>query len=57
MKHIKITQKKLIVLFERTKESLRTHDCAGLFSYTWEARVELIKQIVNQQSDKLVDVK
>jgi len=52
-----ITEKQLLILFDTIKESLRTHDCASLFSYNWETRKRIVDQIIAQQSDKLVDVK
>lgn len=55
---MKVSEKQLMVMFDALEGSLSLYDRSDspLFRYTREAREKFYKQIINQQSDELVEV-
>jgi hypothetical protein len=51
---MKISEKQLQMLMVILQDSQK--NIVGLFSYDLEARNKLLNAIVNQQSDKLIDI-
>lgn len=56
---MKVTEKQLQVLFRVLEGSLNMYDRTdmNLFGYDRKTRTDVYNQILNQQSEKLVDVK
>ena len=56
---MKITEKQLQIMFRVLEGSLCMHDRTdmNIFGYDRETRSNIYNQIINQQSDKLIDVK
>ena len=52
---MRISEKQLQALMVILKDSIN-QNIVGIFSLTWEDRRDLINEIVNQQSDVLIDV-
>lgn len=56
---MKVTEKQLLIMLRVLEGSLTIHDRSdmNLFAYDVETRKSIYDQIVNQQSDELIDVK
>ncbi|NBL00479.1 MAG: hypothetical protein EOM50_21245 [Erysipelotrichia bacterium] len=56
---MKVTEKQLQIMFRVLEGTLSMYDRKdmNLFGYDQETRLRIYNQILNQQSDKLVDVK
>ena len=56
---MKVTEKQLQIMFRVLEGTLSMYDRTdmNLFGYDQETRLRIYNQILNQQSDKLVDVK
>ncbi len=52
---MKITEKQLCGLLNMLKDSIQS-DLRGFFSYDMQTRVDLYSNILNQQSEKLVEI-
>jgi hypothetical protein len=53
-----ISEQQLVFLMDVLKDSIKgAIDISGQFSVSFRQRVELYAQILNQQSDKLIEVK
>jgi hypothetical protein len=52
---MKVSEKQLMVLFDIAKYSLQI--IGGVAGYDEKTRQNLVNDIINQQSDKLIDVK
>lgn len=53
---MKITQKQLLMLNQTAIDSCLI-DSVDIFSLSLKTRKELVENILNQQSDKLIDIK
>jgi hypothetical protein len=52
---LRVSEKQLLIMFRALEGSL---NIVGVdFGYDQATRIEIFKQIINQQSDKLIDVK
>lgn len=56
---MKITEKQLLILVRILEGTLRLYDdkTDNLFAYDAKTRETLYNQIINQQSDEIIDVK
>lgn len=56
---MKVTEKQLQIMFRVLEGSLSMYDRTdiNLFGYSQETRLKIFNQILNQQSDKLIDIK
>lgn len=56
---MKITEKQLQIMFRVLEGTLSVDDRTdmNLFGYNQETRLRIYNQILNQQSDKIVDIK
>ncbi len=56
---MKVTEKQLQIMFRVLEGTLNVGDRTdmNLFGYDQETRLRIFNQILNQQSDKIVDVK
>ncbi len=54
---LKVSEKQLLVLLDALQGSCCVVDGCHVFVYDQETRKKFFKEIVNQQSDALVDVK
>lgn len=52
-----VSEKQLIIMLDALRGSLKIHDRLGMWNYDENTRRIFFEQIINQQSDKLVDVK
>lgn len=55
---MKVTEKQLLIMFRVLEGSLTIADGKmGLFGYPVEVREQIFSQVINQQSDEIIDVK
>ena len=56
---MKITEKQLVIMFRVLEGSLTINDRTdmNIFGYNHKLRSLIWQQIINQQSDKLIDIK
>lgn len=56
---MKVTEKQIQIMFRVLEGSLSMYDSTdmNLFGYSQETRLKIFNQILNQQSDKLIDIK
>jgi hypothetical protein len=56
---MKVTEKQLIIMIRVLEGSLRIADRSdmNIFGYNYKIREELFNQIMNQQSDEIIDIK
>lgn len=56
---MKVTEKQIQIMFRVLEGSLSMYDRTdmNLFGYSQETRLKIFNQILNQQSDKLIDIK
>lgn len=52
-----ISEKQLLVIFETARACIGISDAIGIFPYDKVTLCRIIQQIINQQSDRLIDVK
>lgn len=48
---MKISEHQLIMLIDTLKDSLRIEDSGKVFTYSTDARTDLINEIINQQDN------
>ena len=53
---MKITNKRAMIMFDTLKESVKIADGGKLFTWDHHIRKQLVDQIINQQSDKLINL-
>jgi len=55
---MKLSNKQALIMFEIVKGSLNIADRTdmNIFSYSYQQRLELVNQIINQQSDELIEL-
>ena len=55
---MKLSNRQALIMFEIVKGSLNIADRTdmNIFSYSYQQRLELVNQIINQQSDELIEL-
>ena len=55
---MKLSNKQALIMFEIVKGSLNIADRTdmNIFAYNYQQRLELVNQIINQQSDELIEL-
>jgi len=55
---MKLSNRQALIMFEIVKGSLNIADRTdmNIFSYNYQQRLELVNQIINQQSDELIEL-
>lgn len=55
---MKVSEKQLLIMLRTLEGSLRSEDTVSTnFGYDRETRIKIYNQIMNQQSEKLIEVK
>ena len=54
---MRVSEKQLLIMFETLKESCTIVDNARTFSLSDDDRWQLVKDIINQQSYKLLEIR
>jgi len=53
---MKISNQQVIILVDTLRDTLKLHDGAGIFGFTYKTREKLYQDIMHQQSCRIVDL-